>query len=204
MAFIPVPGVVQVELIYQWDSQTVETVLHYDADDPIDSTEYAAMGAQLVTLWNANLKGAISTPVTLTQIKFTDLSADIGPVLNYSTGLPLVGTLTGPSLPNNCALVITKRTPLRGRSYRGRIYHPGLGEADVTANAVAAARVTALLTAYGALRTFTAGAKNYYMCVVSRYTDNAPRVTGIATRVNGFTTDGMVDSQRRRLPGRGR
>lgn len=204
MDFIPVPGVVQVELIYQWDSQTVETVLHYNADDPLDLTNYADIAAQLVTLWNANLKGCISTPVTLTQIKLTDLTAQNGPVLNYSTGLPVVSTLTGPALPNNCALVITKRTPLRGRSYRGRIYHPGLTEPDVTANLVAPARVTTILTAYNALRTFTAGSKVVYMCVVSRFADHLPRATGIATRVSGFTTDGLVDSQRRRLPGRGR
>lgn len=204
MEFIPTPKTIQVELMYLWDSQTVQTVLHYDAADAIAPTEYPNIGAQIVSLWNANLKGCITTGVSLTQVKITDMASEFGPSLSYGTGLPIAATLTGPSLPNNCALCVTKRTILRGRSYRGRIYHPGLGEPDVTANTVSAARVNTILAAYEALRVVTANSIVYYMCVVSKVGDGVPRAEGIPTRVQSFTTDGLVDSQRRRLPGRGR
>ena len=41
------------------------------------------------------------------------------------------------------------------------------------------------------------------MVVVSRYENNAPRAEGIATLVDRLSSDGVIDSQRRRLPGRG-
>lgn len=204
MGFVPAVNTIQVELVYLWDSQVIETVLHYDAADPISPLEYPNIGAQMVTLWNANLKGCISTGISLTQIKITDMESPNGPSLSYGTGLPLAATLTGPALPNSCALCVTKRTILRGRSYRGRIYHPGLGEPDVTANVVSAARVSTILAAYEAIRSITANSITYFMCVVSKVGDGIERETAEITRVSSFTTDGLVDSQRRRLPGRGR
>lgn len=203
MAFIPVPNVLQVELIYLWAGQVVETVLHYQPDGAISVPEMSGLAANMVTWYDVQMQPLHHTSIQLTQVKVTDLSTDSAPVINYTTGLPLVGTVGADGLPNNVALVITKRTAMRGRSYRGRIYHPGLAESQCAGNQVAGATVTSLLAAYNLLLTQTVSAETYHMVVVSRQHNNAVLDEGVATLVASLDTDGFVDSQRRRLPGRG-
>jgi hypothetical protein len=203
MDYIPVADTVQVDLFMIWDGQSIENVFHFKPDVAVDPFIMFDLGAHLVTWWNANRKTDMPTNLQLSAIKLTDLSTQTGTVVNYGTGLPLVGTNVSPSLPNNCALVVTKRTAKRGRSFRGRIYAPGLVEAGVTGNTVSAGFVTAALNAYGLIRNFAVGATNWDMVVVSRKQGGQWLVNGETNEVTTFTSDGVVDSQRRRLPGRG-
>lgn len=203
MPFIPVPQVAQVESIYSMNGQVVENVLHYQMPGPTDIIGLTALASAWLAEWNANMKAYIPTEVTLTNVRVTDLTTAVSPVVNFGTGLPTAGTQSGALLPNNVTCVFTKRTALRGRSQRGRIYWPGLGEPNVTNNAVSGALVSAIIAGLNNMRTVTTVDGDYEMVVVSRYTGNVPRITGIFTPVTGFTSDGVVDSQRRRLPGRG-
>jgi hypothetical protein len=136
-------------------------------------------------------------------VKVTDLSSVSGFSLTLTGSLPIAGGNASPALPNNTALVITKRTLQRGRSFRGRIFHPGLTENQVTANQVAGATVSALVAAYENFKGFTLTDGEAVLCVLSRYSGGNARVTGLMTPVENFTSDGFIDSQRRRLPGRG-
>ena len=109
------------------------------------------------------------------------------------------GTRSGTAESGNVTLAISWRAGLAGRAYRGRIYFPGLVEPDVNANDTIGTAAVAGLAAVGA-----AFLLNY----------NAP--TGIGQLVlfhrndNLFSTvvsivlEALVDSQRRRLAGRGR
>lgn len=205
MAYIPVPDVAQLELIMSWDTQRIENVLHYTKAGGYQLDDLGILAEALITAWGLGPRGSMSSAVTLLEVRATDLSAQNGPAVTITTGLPLAGLITStPSLPNNVAIVMTKRTPLRGRSFRGRLYHPGLVEGEVVNNQVVSGRVTGLLNSYNSLIEITDIESDVnQMVVVSRYANNAPRVTGVATPVFNFTTDGMIDSMRRRLPGRG-
>lgn len=204
MPFIPANDVLQVELFMSWDSQLIETVLHFK---PVvagfNLTQIGDLGDALVTWWNANLKASAPTTLSLTGVKLTDLTDATASVVDISSGLPIVGTSVSPSMPNNVACVFTKRTAKRGRAYRGRIYHPGLTEAAVVGNTVAAGSVSGFITIYNLLRSFTANTKVWNLVVVSRQFEGQPRLTAEVEKVTGFTSDGIIDSQRRRLPGRG-
>lgn len=204
MPFIPVADTIQAELIYSWDGQVVQNVLHYKANTGGTQTEQGELGLALVTWFDTVLQPLVVSTLTLNTVRMTDLSSEVAPGSEFAVGLPLSGTLAGGlSLPNNCAIVMSKRTAFRGRSFRGRIYHPGLAESQVTNNALVPATLTSLLTAYNDL-VFLAGATyTYTMQVVSRYSLGEPRITGLATEVTSITSDGVIDSQRRRLPGRG-
>lgn len=204
MPFIPVPEVIQAELIYSWDGQVVENVLHYREAAGGTGIEQGELGQALVDWFDTVLQPLVVSTLILNTIRMTDLSDEVAPGSEFGVGLPLPGTLAGGlSLPNNVAIVMSKRTAFRGRSFRGRIYHPGLGEGQVTNNALVPATQVALLAAYNDL-VFLAGATfTYTLQVVSKYSLGSPRVTGLATPVTQITTDGVVDSQRRRLPGRG-
>lgn len=204
MDYIPVPETVMMELVYAWDSQIVETVLHYHSTVVWTPTKQSALAASAAAVWNTSFKAAMPSSISLINIKVTDIRTQFGPVIDYGVGLPNPGTNVSPSLPNSNTLVITKRTGLRGRSFRGRIYHPGLMEASVTNNAVLPANVTAYIGMYNSLISLGIGGSDVAnMVVVSRRFEGAWRITGVYTYVTNLTSDGMIDSQRRRLPGRG-
>ena len=203
MPFVPAVNVCQAELVFNWDGNIVENVLHYASETPFAIADMSLLGQDLVDWWNANLKGYSPSTLQLINVKLTDLSTQTSPVVNYAVSLPLVGTAGSPSLPNSVACVITKRTALRGRSFRGRIYHAGLGEGQVTGNSVSPSHVTALITAYNLAKQFNNAPITWVLCVISRMTNNAYRSSAEITHVTALTCDGVVDSQRRRLPGRG-
>lgn len=203
MPFIPVPNVVQLEMIYNWDGQTVENVLHYLGSVTADLSAMTELCGSHITWWNSTLRPLVASNMQLVNVRATDLTTITGPVVNESSGLPTAGTNASPSLPNNVALVLTKRTAQRGRSQRGRIYQGGLTENGVTANAVFPTYASDFVDAYEDRLTLDLPLADWQMVVVSRYSGGFPRETGQATIVTNITTDATIDSQRRRLPGRG-
>lgn len=205
MAYIPVPLCAQLELIYSWASQQCETVLHYTKDDAWTPTQLQSLADVAITTWVANVRPWCGNTLSLTSVVATDLQSQSGASITRAGGLPSAGTQTGDVLPNNCALVVTKRTQNRGRSFRGRIYHPAIPEAQISGNSPSGAYVTGVVNGWNAFLALTiAGPLTAQLVVVSRFTNNSPRVTGITTPVISLTSDGVMDSQRRRLPGRGK
>ena len=203
MPFIPVPQVVQVELIFNHSGEICENVIHYTSPVEPTTASMSLLGQQIVDWYAVNAKDQFPSTTQLQNVKLTDLTTQNSEVVNYAVSLPMVGTRVGAALPNNVALTITKRTARRGRSYRGRLYHMGLTEADVTGNTVTPAVVTSIVNDYLLLLTRTTADGGYTMVVVSRQLNNVVREVGVVEPVTGMTSDGVVDSQRRRLPGRG-
>jgi hypothetical protein len=201
--FTTFADVVQVELGYVWAGQFCQNVVQYSGDVTPTPVNVVPLLAEMVTQWNTLVKAYMPADLSFTQIKAIDLSSQNGWTLFYQTGLPIAGTSAGASLPNNCAVVITKRTAQRGRSYRGRIYQPGLTELHTTGNTVQGTPVAAFVSFWDAMKFHATGAVNYQMVIASRYQSGNQLPVGVATPVTTLTSDGVVDSQRRRLPGRG-
>lgn len=203
MAFTAFPGTCQVELTMTWAGQRVQNVLHYHKLVTFDATTLTGIANAAVTKWNTYIKPRVNVTCSLVEVKATDISTQTGPVAYATTGLPIIGTVAGASLPNNATVAVTKRTAKRGRSYRGRIYHPGLSISDVTGNVVSPGVVTALIAAWTNFLILNDGATNANLVVASRFQSGVQLVTGEVNDVTGFTVESTVDSQRRRLPGRG-
>lgn len=203
MPFVPATNVVQAELIFRWDNQIVENVLHYQVAGGVDLVSMNFIGADLTSWWDVTMQPLVPATVSLQEVRMTDLTSEFAPGASWIGGLPLSGTLPGVALPNNVALSITKRSNFRGRAYRGRIYHIGLSETQVINNQVDATHVTALLNAYAIIRELDFAGTNIPMVIVSRYQGGDPRGAALVTLVSGFSCDGIIDSQRRRLPRRG-
>jgi hypothetical protein len=143
--------------------------------------------------------------MSLYAVEVTDLETATAPGVTKAVTPPLVGGKAfEQTLPNHTAAVMTLRTALRGRSYRGRIYHCGFTEAQVNGNFIAAAVNTSLVSAYANLLALSDanGAEIARMVVVSRYANNIKRTVGIHTLVTGISSSGVVETQRRRMPGR--
>lgn len=202
MAFIPIPNAATLEYIYSWDGQICENVLTYQCNTTVTAVQLQSLTTAALSWWNANLKPLVNGQAALLTVKATDLTSASGPVIEDTTGLPIVGTGSGTPVPNNVTVAIKLITANRGRSYRGRIYHVGLSNALVTNNTVSVATRNSLKNAWlAALSLGTLGL--WTLSVGSRYSNNAPRTTGLATPVTDISVNQIVDSQRRRLPERG-
>jgi len=200
MAYIPVDNVVQLELVYQLNGETAENVLHYKPDVTVTAALMTELCVDMVTWYNTLLKPYVSVQMALANVRATDMTTQTGPVVDYGTGLPAFGGQTGDPLPNNCAIVFTKRTALRGRSYRGRIYHMGIPESQSSGNFIGGALLIALQSAYLAVINRSTTGASWELGVVSRRQDGVDLIAGIFTPMTTFTSDGRFDSQRRRLP----
>lgn len=157
----------------------------------------------------------LSTTVKLLRVVATMIDAVDGFTTISTTGLPAAGGDNSAPVPSDVAFVVSLRTGHRGRSFRGRNYIMGLNRdaLGTTVNEVTPAYVNALLAAYTEIQA-AAVSVDWTWSVVSRYSGftivdgkkvPTPRAIGIATPVSDFVSvDNVVDSQRRRLPGRGR
>jgi len=203
MAFIPVDQVASVELRYLYFGEQVENTLYFYNTDNISPGHMTALGNYIDDWWNAQIKPLQSTAVIMREIYITDLSDVEGPTVTNIDSAGLTGAVAGSAgQPGNVSIALSYRSSARGRSGRGRNYFIGLTEFDVVENTVLQAKLDAITLAYEEL--IVNPPTDWYWAVVSRYHDNAPRTEGIARAVIscGFT-DNWVDSQRRRLKGRG-
>jgi hypothetical protein len=99
---------------------------------------------------------------------------------------------------------LSLRTEASGRSFRGRKYVAGVPQTKVAGNQIVSAWAGDILTAMNDLIAVLS-ALNQVLTVVSRVADGIDRITAVTTAVANVTyTDLNIDSQRRRLTGRGR
>ena len=203
MAFVPFPNTVKLEQVFLWDGQTVENVFHFEKDTAWTTSDMRDLAQDVIDIWNTSWKANMATTLSLVTIKVTDLSSEFAPGIEYATGLPLVATSGGASMPNSVCVAVTWLTALRGRSYRGRTYHVGLLETQVLDNAITVA-AQGLLAVYYAKFLTDIGVTGAALVVASRIEGGVERVTGLTTPVIGLKIDRIIDTQRRRLPGRGR
>jgi hypothetical protein len=162
-----------------------------------------SLAATFKTWWDSNIKAIFTHHSNLAEIRVTDLTTQSSPGITYVTGLPISGThSTGTPEPNNVTAVISWRTALRGRSYRGRTYIPGLSSDQVDGNSLVSGFVTSLQAAGNALIT-AIPTSEHRLVVCSKFSNNAPREYGITTDIVSCRVDTYVDSMRRRLAGRG-
>lgn len=196
----PTPGVTRAVLNATLNGIPVANVLHFDQPGGGTSPNPANLAARLAGWWAASMKTLVTSNYSLVNVTTTDLDPAGAPSTIYTTGLPNSGTLSGDSLPGNCALVISLRTALRGRSYRGRIYHCGLGESQTLLNQVQVPARDSIRTAWDQLLTFVqAGQPDYRLGVLSYYTNGTLRSQGLFTPVVSTSADTRIDTQRRRL-----
>jgi hypothetical protein len=203
MPFVPIPSTIRVEVVYSWDGQICENVFHVSTPNAINEAELDAVQEIFKDWYETYLSTTQSQTVSLVKYIVLDASDQYGVAKEYPPGLVYQGSIsTTPSLPNNVTFALRWNTGLRGRSFRGRTYHVGLVEGLVTQNAVNNDSLVSIVGSYGELLDML-DASSRSLVVASKFQGNAPRTTGLATPIVTVTADGVIDSQRRRLPGRG-
>lgn len=180
----------------------MENVTHWKKATAVTFTDLDNLNGDLQT-WFDSVKGYFSDDLSLVATRCTDLTTLAG-ASAYSTVTPaLVGGHGQPSLPGNCAVVVTKRTAKRGRAYRGRLYQTGVPEdAQDGVDTVTTTWVNNMLTAFGHFLV-SSEFHSLVFSVLSNFLGGVVRGTGLAEPVTEISIDTSIDSQRRRLLGRG-
>ncbi len=205
MAFIPVPNTAQVELVFTRDTDIVENVFHVRKPSAWSQVQLLDLCSLFTDWWHDFIRPLVSGYYILNTVRARDMSAENGVGVELAADPPMPGALNIEALPSNVTVAVKWTTGLTGRSYRGRTYHIGLTDPQVSGNLLASTTRASLQSGYQALLTgLTTFNVDYRLVVVSKYHNNAPRVTGVATDILSCSIDPVVDSQRRRLPGRGR
>lgn len=202
MAFIPAVDVAQVSLRYTRDFQDLENTLYFLRDTSIDLAGLEALGLAVQTWWITEHRALVSAQVSYREIFVRDLTTQSGLERQFIVDPPQTGAVAGDAVPSNVTFSISFRTGFAGRSFRGRNYIPPINEGQISANRMLAPIVADWITVYQNLG--AAIPADWTWVILSRFSDGQPRVNGLPTPVLGVqVADDVVDSQRRRLPGRG-
>ena len=199
MAFTPVDNSARFELVFTHNGVPCENVFHlFSAITSWTSTDLADSCLNFKTWWAANLESLVSTETTLVKIIATALHEQTSPKIEYVTGLPLAGTGLSAAMPGNVTLAVKWTSGNRGRSARGRTYHIGLMEDQVTGNQLDESVYTDMLTAYEALMPVV-NVSSKSLRILSLWHDGVKRDAGLMTPVTGVAIEPTIDTQRRRL-----
>lgn len=196
--FIPVTGVIRVWCNYVLGSRNMGSAFHIDwqASNPTLADVQGAV--DLIDTWQEDwLSPLLSQDINLTYIEGTSLSSESAPQYRKDISPIRPGEVASSVLAGGTAAVITWKTALRGRSYRGRTYVCGIPESALASGLFDSTFVNGLTVAANQLYTACNG-NDTPLCVVSRYHLGEPREVGVRTFVNTWAVNNRPDSQRRR------
>lgn len=170
-----------------WFTQTagVPTVPDMNTIAGVFQTDYASI---LVPL---------SADLTVSQITVRYLGDAAGPETTLFITPAQAGGVGAGSEPSNVALCVSLRSALAGRRFRGRKYFSGIPVGAVTDNSISPTTADPIVNAINGLITDLATAGFPLQIVSFTGLTSVPVVTALVV-------DYFVDSQRRRLTGRGR
>ena len=203
--FQPVPNVVQAQLQYSVAGQQCINNLYFRRATPASTQDCQDLASAMTTLfWLGKLQPLVTPDFFMKSIVATALDSANAPTFGIDmTAGESNGTGAGMSVPTGSTLVTTFSTAERSRNGRGRIYISGLPAGQLAnPTEVANAYLLLFIEAMKALL-LVATATSSALVVVSRIINKVQRPTGVPITVTQVTADRYLDSQRRRLAGRG-
>lgn len=201
--FIPAENTAYVQIVQSMFGQTVVNDFHFQKIDPWSRQDIADLADAASTAWAGAPQAQQSTGIALQFVRATDIGVDNSWQTEDYGDTGETGELTAPAEPGNVALAIKFTTGHAGRSYRGRIYFAGLDSTLVTGNEVDSGYRDDIVSA---IELFVSDVETAMACehVVVSYCQEGEWLTdAVVTEITDYGADVFVDSQRRRLTGRG-
>lgn len=170
-----------------------------DSHTAPSSAELTAVATAADSWMTFDMMGVLSRDLMFISTTATDISVETGGQVVLGHGGGLAGSVASPSLPSQIAVVCALYTALRGKSYRGRSYIPGIpaGYQLVDTNTLDTTDHAALLTEYNAITARLAGV-SAKQAVLSRKHGGVKRAVAISTPVTSRTMQDTFETQRRR------
>jgi hypothetical protein len=199
---------VSVNMLY--GGQRIQNTFHFEKPSAWQVTDLIAIADQALTSWESVLDTIFVNDMSLVSVIARDLSSPTGAAVERFPATTSTGDIAEAGVTNNVALSVKRITALSGRSFRGRVYITGFPTTWRSNTATIATNrrdqiVTAVTNYVGALETVSSSEA----VVVSKYSgideNGCPiaRAVGVTTEITGYGADTALDSQRRRLAGRG-
>jgi hypothetical protein len=204
MPFIPAVNTARVSLQCNLDGQNmINTTWFKHRAGAITLTNLEDLGAGMNDWFAGSILPSLGDAVQFLGCVVYDYTSDFAPAVNVPV-LGAFGLDTALMMPNNAAFCVKFLTGGRGRSSRGRNYISGFtNDSRDGLNHVSAAFADAMVAAYNAILALPLDA-DWEWSVASFHTAGAPRAAALVQPIVGAAyTDTIIDSQRRRLPGRG-
>jgi hypothetical protein len=191
------------EIRYLIDLQRVENTLYFLSSTPYSLSTLQDACNALSESWITNIMPLLADGLFLIETFGRDLSVGEGAEATTPAPSNTHGAF-GVQVSNNVSFCVSFRSGVAGRSNRGRNYLPGIPAAALaTANTFDTGWVGDILSAYSAVATDMSDL-GFQHVIASRYHNGVVRPSGQTQNVTSYlAVDNIVDSQRRRLPGRG-
>ncbi len=197
---IRIDGWVTVELVCLQSSQIMETVFVYKTDTmPLSESFLTTFANQWLTAMTPLLQPMHNLTVTFDHISVkTHFKTQANTAIDVSFPPATFGTASGAPSPNNASLAVKLMTGIVGRSYRGRQFMFGISDGHRVGSSVTSTYQNFLSQMFNRhLLGFTVLSVNLVPAVASRKLESIRQVVR-------YSADSLIDSQRRRLIGRGR
>lgn len=212
MAFQPCPLTAEIRVQGTLNGQQVENVFHARVSATPTHADLDTIAGDIQSWVVGSYTTILSSNVQFTQIIVTDLNVEGGGQVIHVISPPVPGSVDAPVKTNQDTLAVSWRTGKAGRSFRGRTFILAVPTNDyagdnpnMVSNAYAALVIGVFQGLHDAMVTAT-----FPLGVLSRFHGvdvnhkPIPRATGLLTDITSVTlVNQIVDSQNRRLPGRG-
>ena len=156
MAFQPTENGASATLRWVWGSESWANVLWF-SKSAFSEPDQLILANIIMDAYLAADKAGWPIPVQLFQVEVTDGRTQGAPLVTSERDAVSGGAGTNP-MPLNVTCLVTLRTALRGRSYRGRVYFSGLAEEVHADNAWQAIGIGSVLSFVDEIRDDTAAA----------------------------------------------
>ena len=216
MPFIPAENTAQVRVNQTLHGEKITNTFYVQKNSEWGTADLQALANIFITWWNDDYSDNLSVDIGLSSVAARSMQAEDAPGVEIGAPPLSVGLGLGPAMPGNVALVVKHTTGLTGRNRRGRSYVAGLQEGTVDGNVVQTPVRDAVVLSFGELRNALIAAG--YVHVVASFYDGftlvdfpdgttrkvpTPRSAALTTPVEAYLADLTIDSQRKRLAGRG-
>lgn len=207
MAFTEFFNTVLAELIFLTPSGKAENTLWFTKPTAWSIGDAEAFAAALHTWFNDYGKFTLPDTIQLDLITITDMHTQFGFKVEYPVSPAVAGTIAGGQVPMNGTVTCSFKTAIRGRSFRGRNYVIALPRSAVVNDQITIAHADLITEAYNNLVPSVEGEVPFeveHVVAGRRPLGTTPETyDGVVTPIISYIVERTVDSQRRRLLGRG-
>jgi hypothetical protein len=202
------PHTARITLGYHKGTDVFNNVFYIeDTTDAIFTNPAATAGAIALEV-GTHLLPVMFNDILFDAVTFEDVRTIPfgGLTIGITPAQPGALTTTGP-MPNDVSLAIKKSTGNLGRAGRGRWYWPSVDPSALTSdNVYTSVFANGVVSALSAFQTgVETSLSPATMGIVSYFLNKVLRASGLYQHITAWSViDMIVDSQRRRLPGRGR
>lgn len=203
-SFISCPGGAEALAYGVSADQEIITTFGFHSESGLSSENMQQLADVVDEFWGLTMLPLLGNNYCYVRTVTRSLE-DADGITQEASGSAGCGGGEGTGLHNNVTFSLKRSGDIMGRSARGRIYLPGLQEEFLTdANHVNADNADAWVAALNAFILSSAADTDFTHVTWSKFSDNAPRETGFPFTILRYSyVDLVLDSQRRRLPGRG-